>query len=53
MVIALCSVYTKNELNKDGSTTEKSYLPVLIAADHRYVDGVLASKIMKEVLFKI
>jgi hypothetical protein len=36
-------------MNKDGSFTEKDILPVNLALDHRYFDGAVAAKIMKEV----
>lgn len=38
----------KKILNKDGSITEKEYLPVHFTLDHRFIDGVLSSKMVKE-----
>ena len=38
----------KKVLNKDGSITELEYLPVNTAIDHRYIDGVLGAKLIKE-----
>ena len=49
MVIAICSTNKKNVLNKDGTNTEKSYLPLNFTCDHRYIDGVLGAKLVKEV----
>ena len=51
MVLAICTLYKKNVLNKDGTTTEKLYLPLHFTADHRYIDGVLGAKLIKEVKF--
>lgn len=48
MVLAICTLYEKNTLNKDGSTTKKLYLPLHFTADHRYIDGVLGAKLAKE-----
>ena len=49
MVLAICSLYKKNVLNKDGSYSEKIYLPLYFTVDHRYIDGVLGAKLSKEV----
>jgi hypothetical protein len=48
-VVTLCSVKTKKILNKDGSITEKEILPVNLALDHRYFDGAVGAKVLKEV----
>jgi len=48
-VITLCSLKRKRILNKDGTFTEKDILPVNLALDHRYFDGAVAAKIMREV----
>lgn len=53
MVLAICTLYKKNVLNKDGSVTEKLYLPLHFTADHRYIDGVLGAKLTKEVYYII
>ena len=45
---ACCSTYTKKIVNEDGTITEKEYLPVNFTIDHRYVDGVLCAKMVKE-----
>ena len=49
MIIAICATNKKNVLNKDGTYTEKSYLPLNFTCDHRYIDGVLGAKLVKEV----
>ena len=38
----------KRILNKDGSYTETEYLPVNFTLDHRFIDGVLSAKMVKE-----
>jgi hypothetical protein len=50
MVLAICTLYKKNVLNKDGSTSEKLFLPLHFTADHRYIDGVLGAKLIKQVI---
>ena len=50
MVMAICAIKNKKILNKDGSYTEKSYLPLYFTCDHRFIDGVLGAKLVKEVL---
>ena len=47
-VFANCQIEKKKILNKDGSITEKEYLPVHFTLDHRFIDGVLSSKMVKE-----
>ena len=47
-VFACCSTYKKNIGNPDGSIVEKEYLPVNFSIDHRYVDGVLCAKMVRE-----
>ena len=42
-------IILKNVLNKDGSTSEKLFLPLHFTADHRYIDGVLGAKLIKQV----
>lgn len=49
MVVAICAVSKKKELNKDGSYTEKNYLPLHFTCDHRFIDGMLGAKLVKEV----
>jgi hypothetical protein len=49
MVISICASKIKKILNKDGTITEKELLPVYFACDHRYVDGVAGSKMIKDV----
>jgi len=50
MVVAICSINKKKVLNKDGSNTEKSYLPLHFTCDHRFIDGVIGAKLVREVL---
>lgn len=50
MVVAICAVNKKNVLNKDGTYTEKSFLPLYFTCDHRFIDGMLGAKLVKEVL---
>lgn len=50
-VVTLCSIKKKRILNKDGSYTEKDILPVNMALDHRYFDGAIAAKVMREVKY--
>jgi hypothetical protein len=50
MILAICSVNNKKVLSKDGSYTEKSYLPLHFTCDHRFIDGILGAKLVKEVL---
>ena len=38
----------KKILNKDGTFTETEYLPVNFTLDHRFIDGVLSAKMVKE-----
>ena len=47
-VFACCSTFKKPTVNPDGSVTEKEYLPVNFTIDHRYVDGVLCAKMVRE-----
>ncbi len=51
MVVAVCSTIKKNVLNKDGTLTEKNYLPLHFNCDHRFMDGVLGAKMVKEVKY--
>lgn len=46
-VITLCATKLKKKLQKDGSIIETEILPIKIAADHRYFDGMAGSKLMK------
>jgi pyruvate/2-oxoglutarate dehydrogenase complex dihydrolipoamide acyltransferase (E2) component len=50
MVVAICSINKKKVLNKDGSYTEKSYLPLNFTCDHRFIDGVIGAKLVREVI---
>jgi len=52
MVITICAISKKNILNKDGTFTEKVYLPLHFSCDHRFIDGVLGAKLVKEVIIK-
>ena len=47
-VFANCEIKKKRILNKDGSYTETEYLPVNFTLDHRFIDGVLSAKMVKE-----
>ena len=42
-----CEIEEKKTLNLDGSVSVKEYLPVNFTLDHRYMDGVLSSKMVK------
>ena len=46
-VFASCEIEKKKSLNMDGSVSVKEYLPVNFTLDHRYMDGVLSSKMFK------
>ena len=37
----------KKTINSDGSVSSQEYLPVNFTLDHRYMDGVLSSKMVK------
>ena len=43
----------KKILNKDGSITEAEILPINLAVDHRFIDGAIAAKMIKEVKIQI
>ena len=43
----LCEVETKKNLNLDGTVSDVEYLHVNFTLDHRYMDGVLSSKMVK------
>ena len=47
-VFANCEIKKKKILNKDGTFTETEYLPVNFTLDHRFIDGVLSAKMVKE-----
>jgi|LauGreDrversion4_2_1035121.scaffolds.fasta_scaffold2444250_1 hypothetical protein len=47
MVISLCRIKVKRELNKDGTITEKEILPINFACDHRFLDGALGAKMIR------
>lgn len=47
-IFNLCEVETKKKLNTDGTISVIDYLPVNFTLDHRYMDGVLSSKMVKE-----
>ena len=46
-VFSSCEIEEKKTLNLDGSVSVKEYLPVNFTLDHRYIDGVLSSKMVK------
>ena len=46
-VFSSCEIEKKKSLNMDGSVSVKEYLPVNFTLDHRYMDGVLSSKMVK------
>ena len=46
-VFASCEVEKKRRLNLDGTVSVTEYLPVNFTLDHRYMDGVLSSKMVK------
>lgn len=46
-VFTICEVESKRKLNLDGTVTTTDYLPVNFTLDHRYMDGVLSSKMVK------
>ena len=52
-VIAVCSMVKKKILNKDGTITEKEFLPINATIDHRIMDGVTGAKMIKEVFIFI
>jgi pyruvate/2-oxoglutarate dehydrogenase complex dihydrolipoamide acyltransferase (E2) component len=49
MVVTLGTICTKKRLEKDGTYTEEEVLPVNFSFDHRYGDGSLAAKMIREV----
>lgn len=46
-VFNICEVEVKKKLNLDGTISVTEYLPVNFTLDHRYMDGVLSSKMVK------
>ena len=46
-VFSSCEVEEKKIINSDGSVSTNEYLPVNFTLDHRYIDGVLSSKMVK------
>ena len=46
-VFSSCEVEEKKAINSDGSVSTNEYLPVNFTLDHRYMDGVLSSKMVK------
>ena len=46
-VFSSCEVEEKKIINSDGSVSTNEYLPVNFTLDHRYMDGVLSSKMVK------
>lgn len=49
-VITICTIKKKKLLQKDGTYTFKEIIPINVALDHRYMDGILASKLISEVI---
>lgn len=47
-VFTVCALETKHEINKEGKVEESEYLPVNFTLDHRYVDGMLSTKMVKK-----
>lgn len=47
-VFTCCNIFKKKILNQDGIYEEKEFLPVNFSIDHRYVDGVLCAKMVRE-----
>jgi hypothetical protein len=45
-----CSKFKKT-LNKDGTMTEQERLPVHLSIDHRYADGAIAAKMIKQIKY--
>jgi pyruvate/2-oxoglutarate dehydrogenase complex dihydrolipoamide acyltransferase (E2) component len=50
-VLTICAFKNKKILEKDGSVIEREFIPVYLAVDHRYIDGAIGSKMIKEVKF--
>lgn len=48
-VATVCSTKKKKTLHKDGSITEEEFLPVNMAIDHRFIDGAIGAKMIREV----
>ena len=46
-IFNLCEVETKKKINLDGTVSVVEYFPVNFTLDHRYMDGVLCSKMVK------
>ena len=46
-VFSTCEIERKKRFNNDGSLNVTEYLPVNFTLDHRYMDGVLSSKMVK------
>ena len=46
-VFTSCEVEEKKTINSDSSVSSQEYLPVNFTLDHRYMDGVLSSKMVK------
>ena len=46
-VFSSCEIERKKTLNMDGSVNVTEYLPINFTLDHRYMDGVLSSKMVK------
>lgn len=50
MLMNLCKIQTKYELI-DGVFQEVDYINMNTTIDHRYIDGAVAAKIIREVTF--
>ncbi len=48
-VTTICAIKQKNKLQLDGSYLKKDIITVNVSLDHRYLDGMLCAKILKEV----
>jgi hypothetical protein len=46
-VFTSCEIERKKSLNIDGTVNVTEYLPINFTLDHRYMDGVLSSKMVK------
>jgi hypothetical protein len=48
-VFTICQAKKTHVLNNDGTYSEKEILRINMACDHRFIDGALGSKLLKEV----
>lgn len=48
-VATICSIKQRNKLQLDGSYVKKEVITVNVSLDHRYLDGMLCAKLLKEV----